>query len=47
MGTPENVPPPDPPDNGLRVMVTWVVVALIASILMAFIGVELVIKWFR
>jgi hypothetical protein len=41
---------PEPPtatgDTGLRRVLTWTLVALVLSILMAFAGVSLVIHWF-
>ena len=41
---------PKPPkvvgDTGLRRVLTWTLVALVVSILMAFAGVSLVIHWF-
>ena len=41
---------PEPPtvtgDTGLRRVLTWTLVALVVSILMAFAGVSLVIHWF-
>ena len=33
-------------DTGLRQVLTWTLVALVVSILMAFAGVSLVIHWF-
>ncbi len=33
-------------DTGLRRVLTWTLVALVVSILMAFVGVSLVIHWF-
>jgi len=33
-------------DTGLRRMLTWTFVALVVSILMAFAGVSLAIRWF-
>jgi hypothetical protein len=39
--------PPDPSaDKGLRRMLTWVFVALILTVLFAFVVVELTVKWF-
>jgi hypothetical protein len=40
--------PPNPreEDNGLRKVLTWTVIALILSLLMAFVGVSLVVRWF-
>jgi hypothetical protein len=41
---------PEPPkvvgDTGLRRVLTWTLVALVVSLLMAFAGVSLVIHWF-
>ena len=41
---------PEPPnvggDTGLRRVLTWTLVALVVSILMAFAGVSLVVHWF-
>jgi hypothetical protein len=39
-------PPPVTGDTGLRRVLTWTLVALVVSILMALAGVSLVIHWF-
>jgi hypothetical protein len=38
--------PPSPRDTGLRRMLTWTFIALVFSILMAMVGVNLVIHFF-
>jgi hypothetical protein len=38
----QTTPPPEPPDRSLRLMLTWVAVALVAAVIFAFIGVEVV-----
>ena len=39
-------PPKVTRDTGLRRVLMWTLVALVVSILMAFVGVSLVIHWF-
>jgi hypothetical protein len=39
--------PPEPPDTGFRRIMTWLVIALIVSILMAFLGVSLAVRFFE
>jgi hypothetical protein len=34
------------PDNGLRRMLTWVLVALVLTVVVAIIAVELTLRWF-
>jgi hypothetical protein len=38
--------PPRPKDDGLRRVLTWTFVALVVSLLMAFVGVTLAVHWF-
>jgi hypothetical protein len=37
---------PPPQDDGLRRVLTWTLVALVVSLLMAIVAVTLVIRWF-
>jgi len=39
-------PPTVVKDTGLRLILTWTLVALVVSLLMALVGVTLAIRWF-
>ena len=42
------VPPPPPAhDRGLRRMMTWVLIALVVVVGLAFLVVELMLRWFQ
>jgi hypothetical protein len=41
-----NLPPEEPRDTGLRQILTWTLIALIASLVLTAIGVTLAIKYF-
>ena len=38
-------PPTPEPDTGLRRMLTWVLIALVLVVLLAFVVVELTLRW--